>query len=464
MAKTFAPEAWGLHSSRSGELMIGEQGLVGLARTYGTPLHVVHAGRLRETAGAFGAKARAAYPGKVSVHYAMKCNSVPGVVEQICSAGLNVEVTTGYELELAQRIGFIPEQIIANGPGKSIAFLRSCLHSDARLIVVDAVEELDILESLAASMAKTQDVLLRVNPGYVPTGMNRGTATASRKGSAFGLDLKGGEVAKALTHLLCLPHLRFLGFHMHIGTGIRTPEAYAGALRSLPVLRALARATGCRIRVLDLGGGIGSCTTRGMTTWEMALYEAIGILPRLTPRHDMPPIESFFKGISERLSKAFGDEELPELIFEPGRSITSQNQFLLLTVQGIKDRPGIGTWVTTDGGLSTVCMPTYYECHEVLLCNDVHRPVAGKVTINGPACFAGDIIYKNKPMPHLCPGEVLALMDSGAYFTALESSFGFPRPAIISVDGPSIRVIRVRESFDDMVSRDRFHDVMVEAL
>ena len=201
-----------------------------------------------------------------------------------------------------------------------------------------------------------------------------------------------------------------------------------------------------------------------MTTWEMALYEAFGILPGQRLRRDMPDLDSFFNSISASVRRTFRNKALPELIFEPGRCIASQNQFLLLAIQGVKRRPGVGTWITTDGGLSTVSMPTYYECHEVLLCNDVHRPVAQKVTLNGPACFAGDIIYKNKPMPLLQPGEILAVMDSGAYFTALESSFGFPRPAIITVDGPTVRPIRTRETFEEMISRDILDSVIKEEL
>jgi diaminopimelate decarboxylase len=464
MVRTFSPEDWGLRSAQSGELLIDNHSLVALAREYGTPLHVVHAARLHRTARRFMETARAAYPGKTSVHYAMKCNSVPGVVELIHRAGLNVEVTTEYELQLARHIGYAPEQIIVNGPGKNVEFLRSCLQENVRLIVVDSIEELDALDSIAGSERTSAGILLRVNPGYVPKGMNRGSATASRKGCAFGLDLKGGEVAHALELIPSRSRLRFCGFHMHIGTGIRTPDAYSGALRCLPHLLELSRNAGFGIEVLDLGGGIGSRTTRGMTTWEMALYEAFGIPPHNRSRHDMPDLESFFSGISKNVRETFSNDPLPELIFEPGRRIVSQNQFLLLTVQGVKRRPGINTWITADGGLSTVSMPTYYECHEVLLCNDVSRPLTQKVTLNGPACFAGDIIYKNKPMPFLQPGEVLAVMDSGAYFTALESSFGFPRPAIVAVDGSSVQLIRARETFEDMISRDILDHVIKEAL
>ena len=102
-------------------------------------------------------------------------------------------------------------------------------------------------------------------------------------------------------------------------------------------------------------------------------------------------------------------------------------------------------------------MPTYYEYHEVFLCNDVNRPRTEQATIIGPCCFAADIVYKNKKMPKVYAGEVLAIMDSGAYFTALESSFGFPHPAIIEVNGKSVQVARRRESFYNMIERDRIY-------
>lgn len=454
MDESARPQDWGLHTGEGGALMMGAFDLVKLARQYGTPLHVVHARRLEETAREFLAASRASYPGNVSVHYAMKCNSVPGIVRMIHAAGLDAEVTTEYELRLARQVGFRPAQIIVNGPGKTRSFLEQCLHEEVRLVVADALEELTLLDELARTRRVRQDVLLRVNPDVVPRGMNRGTATASRRGSAFGLDLKKGEVARALEMVASSSHLQFRGFHMHIGTGIRTPDAYAGALGCLGRLKELSRRAGLTVSALDVGGGIGCRTTRGMKTWEMVAYEGLGVLPHMNQRSEMPPIETFFRTVGRSVERAWAGEDLPEIIFEPGRCIAGPNQLLLLTVTGVKHRSGVGTWITADGGLSTVCMPTYYECHAVLLCNDIRRPATEKVTINGPACFAGDIVYRNLPMPAVCAGEILAVMDSGAYFTALESSFGFPRPAIVAVEGTSVRPLRARETYEDMIARD----------
>jgi len=449
-------EAWGLEVSSTGELTVGGCSAVNLAREYGTPLHVLNEHRLEETAKKFQESVRAAYPGNASVHYALKCNSVPAVVQTLLRAGLNAEVMSEFELDLVLRLGFKPDGIIVNGPCKTDAFLYKCVKEEVHLIVIDSLDELKALPQVTDAAGKNARVLLRVNPDYVPRGMNRGTATGSRRRCAFGLDLKGGEVPVALRLLREMKRLEFLGFHLHIGTGIRQPKDYSEALRCVAPLLAHARSEGFAVKVLDVGGGFGSMTTREFTTREMLLYEGFDRLPSALGRGNGAAFEDFAREISSAILHYFPCDELPQVLYEPGRCLVSPNQFLLLTVHRVKNRPGVRKWLITDGGLGTVSMPTYYEYHEIFLCNDVQRPRTERVTIIGPVCFAGDVVYRNKRMPHVRPGEVLAIMDSGAYFTALESSFGFARPAIISVNQRSHRLIRSRETFEDMVARDQF--------
>ncbi len=449
-----SPEQWGLTISDSGELMVGSHGTVDLARRFGTPLHVVNEKGLIGSAQNFISRATAAYPGRVSVYYALKCNSVPAVVGAIRSAGAQAEVMTEYELELALDLGFEGSQIIVNGPCKTDSFLARCLDRRVRLIIIDSMEELSSLAALARDHRTRADILLRINPGVVPRGMNSGTATGSRRCS-FGFDLRSGEADVALRQLGEMESVNFLGFHMHIGTGIREPGAYVKALRRLRPIIEEARKIGFPVRILDVGGGFASMTTRELRTREELAYQAFNRLPVLR-QEDGPDLKEFFSAISVEVGECFAGMELPELVYEPGRCIASPNQFLLLTVHRTKSREGIGTWLIADGGLSTVTLPTYYELHEVFLCNDVRRPRTQKATLIGPACFAGDIIYKNKPMPLVSPGEIIAIMDTGAYFTALESSFGFPRPAIVAVNGAGCRLVRSRETYEQMTGRDIF--------
>jgi len=450
------PKVWGLQISNQGELMVGGCSTVSLAKTYGTPLHVVNESRLETTAYDFLEIFNKTYPGKVTIHYAFKCNSVPGIVKILKRAGLKAEVMSEYEFNLAIRLGYKGEDIIINGPYKPDSFLRLCVENKVRFIIIDSLAELKSLQKIGDDLGKEIDILLRINPDYVPRGMNQGSATGSRKGCAFGLDLRSEEVDRALDELKGLTKLHCAGFHFHIGTGIRYPDDFSQALQRLKKLVDRSLGQGFRVLVFDIGGGFATMTSREMTTREMLLYQGWERLPVAMKSQASFTFQNFASAVTNGLHYLFPEDKLPELLVEPGRCITSSNQFLLLTVHGVKERKGVKKWIITDGGIGTVCMPTFYEYHELFLCNDVKRPRTQNVTIIGPVCFASDVVYRNKRMPEVNPGEVLAIMDSGAYFTAWESSFGFPRPAIITVSNGKHRLIRHREIFDDMIARDDF--------
>lgn len=447
------PDMWGLESGENGEIILAGCGTIELAGTYGTPLHVIHEERLEQTARSFLDAVQGAYDGNVSVHYPFKCNALPAIVAAVQRAGMRAEVMTPFELDLALRLGYEKHEIIVNGPCKTAAFLRECLDRSVRLIVIDSLEEIRILQKLAELTGATAEILLRVNPDYVPRGLNRGSATASRTGCAFGLDWKGGEVGAGIEMVRKPGRVRFRGFHFHIGTGIRRPEDYTAAFACLPELVAEAHRRGLGVDILDVGGGFASPTSREFTSREMLEYQALGMLPSPNGTRRTAGFADYAEAITHSVRKAFAGPELPELIYEPGRCITSANQMLLLTVHRIKRRAG-KTWLITDGGLGTVTLPTFYEWHEVFLCNDVRRPRTLRATIIGPGCFAGDVVYRNKPMAEVRPGEVIAVMDTGAYFLALESSFGFPRSAVASVRNGIHRLVRHRESFGEMTGRD----------
>ena len=462
--KILSPAAWGLEVNRQGELIVGDCSTVSLAKKYGTPLHVINEDRLEATAIDFKQAFESTYQGKVSVHYAFKCNSVPGIVEIVQRSGSKAEVMSEFELMLALNLGYKGNDIIINGPCKPSDLLQKCLDSGVRLIVVDSLEELKVLDEICQAINTDADILLRINPDYTPKGMNQGTATGSRKGCAFGLDLKGSEVDQALRWLKTTDQIHFHGFHFHIGTGIRNPDDYRQALQRLKPLIEKTQSLDFKIEVFDAGGGFAARNTREMTTHEMLIYQGWEKLPIATKSEENFTFHDFAQAIVTGTEYLFPNRELPELLLEPGRSITSSNQMLLLTVHRIKERRDVKKWLITDGGLGTVSMPTYYEYHELFLCNDVMRPRTENVTIIGPVCFAGDVVYKNKLMPVVQPGEVLAIMDSGAYFTAMESTFGFPRPAIVAVANGKNRLLRRREAYRDMIARDYFVEYRSENL
>lgn len=442
-------EEWGFSRGARNELLIGGVSAVDLARSYGTPLHVVDEALLRQRARILREAFEREYP-EVDCFYALKCNSVPGVVAMIFAEGLGAAVMSEFEFWLARRLGMQAHRILLNGPNKSKSLLRQAVTEGIGALVVDSIAELERLERIADECRTEVQVLLRVNPGFTPHGLNSVSAEASRKGSALGLDPAAGETIIALNQIRGSKFLRYAGLHAHIGSGIRHPEDYARAFKRIAPVFLQARAAGLHTRIFDFGGGFGSSTTKELTNFELLRYQAWGRLPGL----EIPSL-AFAPPICAAI-KTFVAREglpLPRLYLEPGRTIASPAQLLLLTVGTVKHRPGADKWVITDGGAGTCASPLYYEYHEVVLADDVSAVPVERVNLIGPA-FAAHWIYRNKAMPVLRPGHVIAILDSGAYFLALEANFGFPRTAVVAVCQGHDRVIRRRESFEDMVSRD----------
>lgn len=444
------PSDWGLAAGKKSELMLHDFVLIDFAELYGTPLYVLDETRLAEKAAAFKTSAENNYPGNVSVHYPFKCNSVPAVVNIIKSSGLSAEVMTEFELNLALNSGFESSEIIVNGPCKTDTFLTKCLNADVKLISVDSIDELKSLSALSTGRNRNVNILLRLNPDFIPKGLPAGSATGSRK-SVFGLSIKQNEINYALDLIRQNNNLSFRGFHFHIGTGISDPGNYQKVIKKLSVLFNYVIKEGFKIDIIDVGGGFPSPGTRELSTYELIVSQVFKYF-QFKPILNSNSFDDFTKCIGKTISSLPFDN-LPELIYEPGRSIVSSCQLLLLRVQRTKGNSP-HKWLITDGGLGTITLPTYYEYHKIFLADNVSRPIEEYATITGPCCFAGDIVYKNIKMPKVNQGDILAVMDTGAYFNGFESNFGFARPAIISVSEDHYKLIRERETNEHMVMRD----------
>ncbi|UCG86478.1 MAG: hypothetical protein JSW71_21700 [Gemmatimonadota bacterium] len=454
---TLRIEDWGFTTAEDGALMVGGCAARSLASEYGTPLQVIDelglTRRARRVRDAFAA----AYPGETVTYFAMKANNTPSVARMVFDQGLEPEVGTPYEWQLARRLGKAPRTIIVNGPNKGpLLDMATQEGAPAGLIVVDGPQELAALSSRCRHSGRRARTLLRINPNVVPRGMNRASATGSRKHSVFGFDTGSGEVASALDSLARSADLEFAGFHCHVGTGIRQSRDYVRPLEIVFDYAALAAQLGLETRVVDIGGGFGVPTSRELDTIEFLLYQALGRLPKPPNPNRFPLIEDFAATVAQTITRECGRRglDLPRLVIEPGRSIVSGAGLLLLTVGALKPRNGVGTWVVTDGAAGTVAFPLFYEYHEVFLTRAPHAERDRLYTLVGPVCFSADWIYRNKRMPRIEPGDVLAVCDAGAYFTVQESNFGFPRPAIVAVRDGRARLLRRRETFEDMVSRD----------
>jgi diaminopimelate decarboxylase len=447
-------KGWGFDANSKGELIIGGCNAVGLGNFYGTPVHIVNEAGLRIKAYSFLETLISKYPGKVSVHFAFKCNPVPGIIKILKDERIKAEIMSEFELDLAFRMGFSGDEIVVNGPYKTDQLLIACLKNNIRFINVDSLFELEKINQLCNSLNKKTEVLLRVNPDFIPAGMNRGSIAASRSGSHFGIDINGGELRQALERIKRMKQIIFKGLHFHIGSGIQDPSEFLKAIKGLKKAVNEVDKAGYKIEVLDVGGGLGLPTSCEMTTKEMLFYQAFDILRAPKKPNNKLTFAKYAEYVTSGVMELFSNKQAPELIFEPGRCITGPNQLLLISIHQVKDRKGVKKWLVSDAGIGTLTMPTYYEHHKVILCNNIWRKPYERVTICGPGCFSADVVYRNKLMPKTEAGEMLAILDTGAYFTSWESTFGYPRPAIVSVLNGSHRLIRSRESFENMISRD----------
>jgi diaminopimelate decarboxylase len=447
------PGLWGLER-RNGRLFMQGQDLAALAASFGTPLHVVSASslrrRCRELSSAFEG-----YPRRVRLHFSYKTNSVAGVLQVLHDCGLAAEVVDGHELWLALRLGLDPADVVFNGPNKSPDELHMAVESGVGLIVVDGFGELQRLGEVTARLGRVQPIALRICPDVTPRGMNPSSVAGSRR-CQFGFDLRSNEVKLAVEKTARLPGLRLRGAMAHIGSGIRDLASIRATIERLLGTHAEMLRVGIEPDLLDVGGGLGTRLSREFTTFEMLAYLGLGRLPR-PPK---PAADDLFSRYGVAVTEAVGQGArrfgvpVPELIVEPGRAVVSDAQVLLLTVGAVRERRRLGHYALTDGGAMTVSLMFLSEHHTVVLANRDPGGKRERISVFGKLPSPMDAVYRNLTLPRLQEGDVLAIMDAGAYFTATATNFGGPRAAVVLVDGSGARLVRRRETSEDLVAAE----------
>lgn len=447
------PAAWGLER-RGGRLYMDGHDLTALAAAHGTPVHVASARTLRARCGEL-LEAFRGWPGGLRACFSYKTNPVPGLLRVIHGAGLGAEVVDAHELWLAGRLGVPPERVVFNGPNKSDAELHDALERGTGLVVVDGLLEARRLERAAASLGRIADIALRVCPGLAPRGMNPSSLTGSRR-SPFGMETGSDEFAAAARLAVSSAHLRLRGTMAHIGSGVHDLGSFrAAVLRLLEAQAALQRA-GAAPDLLDLGGGLGTRFSREMTAVEMLVYLGLGRLPRFPPAEPAGLFARYGQAVCEALEsgcRALGLPR-PQLVLEPGRAVSSDAQVLLLTVGAVRVRTGGERFAHADGGAMTSSMVLLSEHHAVLLANREAPPDRAPTSVFGRLPSPLDLVYRNARLPRLEPGDVLAVMDAGAYFTSTSTNFGGPRPPVVLLDSGGARLVRRRETSEDLVRGD----------
>jgi len=390
------------------------------AARFGTPLYVYSKAAL---VAAYGAYDRAFAPVPHRICYALKANGSGALLRILAALGAGADIVSGFELQAALRAGFPPERIVFSGVGKTEGEIARGLDAGIGEFNAESEEELRRISIAASARGRTVGVTLRVNPdidpkshAYISTGLRQ---------NKFGVDI--ALAPEILGRARSLPGLAIAGVQCHIGSQITDIEPMEQAVRDLAALSRRLLDQGFPLRTIDIGGGLGVDYEGGGTLDPAAL--AARVLPLL--------------------------EGLPlTVIVEPGRSIVGAAGALLTRVLYVKENRG-KQFVIVDAGMNDLLRPALYSAfHRV-------EPVASRggdtrrVDVVGPVCETGDFLARDRNLERVQPGDLLAVRDAGAYGFVMASNYNMrPRAAEALVEDGGLRLIRRRETFDDLVSTE----------
>ncbi|HJN88325.1 MAG: diaminopimelate decarboxylase [Dehalococcoidia bacterium] len=417
-----------------GQLVIGGCNTLELAAEYGTPVYILDEETLRARCRSFIQEFRQRYPAS-QVAYASKAYINPALAQLFHEEGLGLDVVSGGELAIALRAGVPLDHVYFHGNNKTPAELTEAVEHGVGYVVVDSFHELDLLEHIASAAGKVQDVLIRVSPGVDPH--SHVYTTTGILDSKFGFSIQTGHAAEAIQVALAARNLKLRGLHFHLGSPIFELEPFRVATELVLRFAAQFLEEGLDLREFSPGGGFAIAYTGDQKPPEIGDY-AETIVSTLT-------------STCEDLGMA-----KPNLIIEPGRAIVGPAGVALYRVGAIKDIPGVRKYVSVDGGMGDNIRPALYQAaYEVVAAGKADRPPQEKVTIAGKYCESGDVLASDIMLPILEAGDLIAIPASGAYAPSMASNYNMnPRPPIVLVRDGRSRLIRRRETYQDMMHCD----------
>ena len=402
-----------------GELWCDEVALTAVAEAVGTPTHVYSRHVLRTRYAALDA-AFAAYPH--DLHYAIKANATQAVVREMREAGAHADANSGGEIEVALRAGFTPDQIVFTGVGKTHDELVRAVTLGLKAINAESPGEVERIQAIAAAHATVARVAVRVNPDVI-AGSHPHISTGHRS-NKFGMSV--AQAYAMVTAMAGRPHLRVVGLHVHIGSQITDPAPLTQAAATIATMATTLAEQGITLEHLDIGGGLGIAYEPGQRVISADEYAA-AVLPVIRPT-----------GL--------------RLVLEPGRWITGPAGVLLARVVDLKAQADGRQFVIVDAGMTDLIRPALYNAwHEI----EVVTPRDGEAVncdVVGPVCETSDTLGTQRNLPPVEVGDVIVVRDTGAYGSVMASNYNRrPTAAEVMVDGQAWRVVRRRQTVDDLL-------------
>jgi len=421
--------------NKQGHLLIGGCDVVDLANEFGTPLYLFDELTLGHKCREFKDEFGKHYPDTLVI-YASKAVLNKALALIFKEERLGLDVVSGGELSIAHSVDFPLDKVYFHGNNKMPEELNMALDLGVGRIVVDNFYELEMLNKLAKKRGISQNILLRLTPGVDPhTHQYTTTGTIESK---FGFPLATGQAEEALNQALSASNLNLLGLHFHLGSPVSEIQPYEMAMELvLRFAREMGKKFDFNIGEFDIGGGFA--------------------VP-YTADSRVPTIGEYARAITDKLNSLVSGLGLnrPRLIVEPGRAIVAQAGVALYKVGAVKEIPGIKRYVCVDGGISDNIRPALYGAkYEALVANKALESEGNMVTIAGKLCESGDILVQDVNLAAARPGDIIAIPVCGAYSIPMASNYNaLPRPAIVMVKEGRARLIRRRETHQDLMSLD----------
>ena len=417
-----------------GVLEVGGCDVLSLAKAHGTPLYVYDEKTIRSMAQTFVGEFTSRYP-KTSVAYASKAFLNLAMAKIANEENLSLDVVSGGEIAVAHAAGFPSNKMYFHGNNKTPQELSEAIDLGVGTIVVDGFQELDILNNIAKSKNTKQGIMLRLSPSVdAHTHAHTTTGILDVK---FGFSIETGESSIAIKQALGSSNLTLQGIHFHLGSPIFELEPYSTAIDTVFDYLRPFFLQGLELKKFSPGGGF-----------------AIGYLQKQLP----PSIGDYAEVITSMLKNKCDDLgiDYPELIIEPGRSMVGRAGVAIYTVGVTKVIPDVRTYVSLDGGMGDNIRPALYEAqYEAVAANKMSDTDFETVTLAGKYCETGDILVKDVSLPILDSGDLVAIPASGAYCIAMSSNYNMnPRPEIVIVSDGDSRIIRKRETYQDLMALD----------
>jgi diaminopimelate decarboxylase len=408
--------------------------VLSLAKAHGTPLYIYDEKTIRIMAQTFVGEFTSRYP-ETSVAYASKAFLNLAMAKIANEEKLSLDVVSGGEIAVAHAAGFPSNKMYFHGNNKTPQELSEAIDLGVGTIVVDGFQELDILNNIAKSKNTKQGIMLRLSPSVdAHTHAHTTTGILDVK---FGFSIETGESSIAIKQALDSSNLKLQGIHFHLGSPIFALEPYSTAIDTVfDYLKPFFK-QGLDLKKFSPGGGF-----------------AIGYLQKQLP----PSVGDYAEVITSMLKNKCDDLEIdyPELIIEPGRSIVGRAGVAIYTVGVTKVIPNVRTYVSLDGGMGDNIRPALYDAqYEAVAATKMSNTDFETVTLAGKYCETGDILVKDVSLPILDSGDLVAIPASGAYCIAMSSNYNMnPRPEIVMVSDGDSRIIRKRETYQDLMALD----------